>query len=175
MTSFTFPLVLPPNATKEVFEDFINRSIEIVGESNVDIISSPTQLNDGSYLKQPFTHDPHYILEKDAFVASAIVCPRAVPDVQALVLLANRLSIPLWPTSLGRNSGYGGAAPRVRGSIVLNMGKNMNRILEVNVEGAYALVEPGVSFQDLHQYLVANNLRDKLWIDVCTVTIHHEE
>lgn len=24
----------------------------------------------------------------------------------------------------------------------------------------------GVTFQDMHDYLVANNLRDKLWIDV---------
>jgi FAD/FMN-containing dehydrogenase len=38
--------------------------------------------------------------------------------------------------------------------------------LEVNVEGAYAVVEPGVTFADLHQYLVEHNLKDKLWIDV---------
>lgn len=35
----------------------------------------------------------------------------------------------------------------------------MNKILEVNVEGAFALVEPGVTFFDLHEYLVKNNLR----------------
>lgn len=62
---------------------------------------------------------------------------------RAIVRLANTLSFPLWPISIGRNSGYGGAAPRVSGSLVLNMGKNMNKILEVNVEGAYCLVEPG--------------------------------
>lgn len=42
----------------------------------------------------------------------------------------------------------------------------MNRILEVNVEGAYALVEPGVTFMDLHKYLVEHNLGDKLWVDM---------
>ena len=42
----------------------------------------------------------------------------------------------------------------------------MNKILKVDVEGAYALVEPGVTYMDLHQYLVDNGLRDKLWIDV---------
>jgi hypothetical protein len=31
----------------------------------------------------------------------------------------------------------------VSGSVVLNMGKNMNKILEVNVEGAYCVIEPG--------------------------------
>lgn len=32
----------------------------------------------------------------------------------------------------------------MRGSIVLNMGKNMSKVLEVNVEGAYCLLEPGM-------------------------------
>ena len=38
----------------------------------------------------------------------------------------------------------GAAAPRVRGSVGLDMGRNMKKILKVDVEGAYALVEPGV-------------------------------
>jgi FAD/FMN-containing dehydrogenase len=42
----------------------------------------------------------------------------------------------------------------------------MNKILEVNTEDAYALVEPGVTFFDLHNYLVKNNLREKVWLDV---------
>jgi FAD/FMN-containing dehydrogenase len=89
-----------------------------------------------------------------------------VPDLQAIVRIANEFQMPLWPTSIGRNSGYGGAAPRLRGSVVLDLGRYMNRVLEVNVDGAYAIVEPGVTFAGLHQYLVDNGLRDKLWIDV---------
>ncbi|PKX95992.1 FAD-binding oxidoreductase [Aspergillus novofumigatus IBT 16806] len=61
--------------------------------------------------------------------------------------------------------GYGGAAPRVPGSIGLDMGKNMNKVLKVDADSAYALVEPGVSFFDLHQYLVDHDLRDKVWAD----------
>lgn len=52
---------------------------------------------------------------------------------------------------MGRNLGYGGAAPRVPGSIGLDMGRNMNKILKVDVDGAYALVEPGVTFFDLRK------------------------
>lgn len=47
------------------------------------------------------------------------------------------------------------------------MGKCMNRVLEGNVDGAYALVEPGVTFASLYQYLVDHGLGDKLCIDVC--------
>lgn len=160
------PLALPPGIDQEGFKTFIRSVTDIVGAENVRIISSMDQIDDGSYHDIAHTHDPHHILDQDYFMASAVVAPRNVADVQAIVKLANPVSMPLWPISIGRNTGYGGAGPRVRGSIVINMGKNMNKVLEVNVEGAYCLVEPGVTFVDLHNYLVEHNLRDKLWVDV---------
>jgi hypothetical protein len=36
----------------------------------------------------------------------------------------------------------------------------------VNTEGVFALVEPGVTFFDLHNYLEKYNLREKVWLDV---------
>jgi len=64
------------------------------------------------------------------------------------VWIAGRYRVPLWTTSMGKNNAYGGPAPRVRGSVVVSM-RRMNRVLEVNEELAYAVVEPGVSFFDL--------------------------
>ncbi|OQE40368.1 hypothetical protein PENCOP_c006G05427 [Penicillium coprophilum] len=160
------PLVLPPKSTNGEFNKFIQEVIELVSTENVEVITSKDQIVDGSYMNPRHTHDPHHIMEQEYFLASAIVAPRSVADVQAIVRLANTISFPLWPISIGRNSGYGGAAPRVSGSIVMDMGKNLNKVLEVNEEGAYCLVEPGVTFHDLHDYLIANNLRDKLWMDV---------
>jgi len=154
------PLALPPKVTLADFNKFIQEITTLVGGENVDIITSKDQIDDKSYMDPTYTHDPHHVMEQDYFLASAVVAPRNVSDVQyvvedhdlqkstntigrAIVRLANTLSFPLWPISIGRNSGYGGAAPRVSGSLVLNMGKNMNKILEVNVEGAYCLLEPG--------------------------------
>jgi hypothetical protein len=51
------------------------------------------------------------------------------------------------------------------------MGKYMNRVLEVNVEGAYAVVEPGVTFKGLYDFLVEKGLSEKLWIDVYTLEL----
>ncbi|KAL1621037.1 hypothetical protein SLS56_009400 [Neofusicoccum ribis] len=127
------PLALPPDISQEIFAKFLAQAKDVVGKENVTTISSADQLSDGSYLEQPFTHDPYHILEQDSFLASAVICPRSVPDVQVLVKLAAEFSIPIWPTSIGRNVGYGGAAPRVSGSVVLNLGKHMNRILESNL------------------------------------------
>jgi len=160
------PFALPPNTSQETFARFLAEVSQVVGDENITVVEKVEELRDGSYLDQPRTHDPHHIVDQDYFMASAVVCPRSVPDIQAIVHIANEFKIPLWPTSIGRNTGYGGAAPRLRGSVVLDLGRHLNRVLEVNVDGAYAVLEPGVTFADLYQYLVDNGLSDKLWIDV---------
>ena len=163
------PLCLPPNLTVEKFSTFIERAEAIVGgPENVTIISKASELIDGDYMNQCKAHDMHAVYDRDFFVASAVICPRDVPEVQALVRLANEFSVPLWPYSIGRNTGYGGTAPRVPGSVGLDLGRHMNRVLEVNVEGAYALLEPGVTFMGLHDHLVKTGLREHLWVDVST-------
>lgn len=135
-------LVLPPNVSKDAFSKFISACHQGVGD-NIDVIPSTTQIDDGDYMKPNDTHDPHHVLKQDFFLASAVIAPRNVADVQAIFRAANEHKVPLWPISIGRNSGYGGAAPRVSGRVVLNMGKHMNKTLEVNVKGEYCLVEPG--------------------------------
>lgn len=160
------PLVLPPGIAPSVFHQFISEVTEVTTAENVIITSNPDQLDKQDYRDPSKMHDMFDITSKQHFVSSAVVTPRDVAEVQAIVKLCNKFEIPLWPFSIGRNVGYGGAAPRVPGSIGLDLGKHMNKILKVDVDGAYALVEPGVTYTDLHQYLVDNNLRDKLWIDV---------
>lgn len=160
------PIILPPGVDAQTFRSFTGRLADIVGQENVTVISTDEELQKEDYLDPSKVHDMFYILEKEYFISSAVVAPRNVPDAQAIMRLCNEFEIPVWPFSIGRNVGYGGAGPRVPGSLGMDMGRHMNKVLEVNVDGAYALVEPGVTFSDLHDYLVKNNLRDKLWIDV---------
>lgn len=160
------PIALPPGIDSQTFKNFILRVAEIVGQENVTVITNAEQHDKESYMDPSKVHDMFYILDEDYFISSAVVAPRNVKEVQALMKLFNEFEIPVWPFSIGRNVGYGGSGPRVRGSVGLDMGRNMNKVLKVDVEGAYALVEPGVTFQALHDYLVENKLRDRLWIDV---------
>ncbi|EEA25433.1 D-lactate dehydrogenase, putative [Talaromyces marneffei ATCC 18224] len=160
------PFILPPNVTSAQFSKFLKRCREICGVENVQVVEAEEQLVDGSYYEPNKTHDMHHIVDRNYFVCSATISPRAVPEVQDMMRLCNEFEVPVWPVSIGRNTGYGGAAPRVPGSIVLELGKHMNRVLEVNAEDAYALVEPGVTFFALHEYLEKNNLKDKVWMDV---------
>jgi 4-cresol dehydrogenase (hydroxylating) len=96
-------------------------------------------------------------------VPSGAVAPASVEEVQALVGVANKYKIPLWMVSTGKNMGYGSAAPATPGQMVLDL-KRMNRILEVDAELGYALIEPGVTYQQLADYIAENKL--PLWIDV---------
>ena len=88
----------------------------------------------------------YHVLQKQHFVSSAVAAPLDVSEVQEAMRLCNEFEIPVWPFSIGRNVGYGGAAPRVPGSLGLDMGRNMRKVIDVNVDGAYAIVEPGVTF-----------------------------
>jgi 4-cresol dehydrogenase (hydroxylating) len=90
--------------------------------------------------------------------ASAAVAPASVEQVQAVVKVANRYRIPLYPVSTGRNLGYGGSAPNYSGSVVLDL-KRMNKVIEVDEQQHYCIVEPGVSFFDLWNELRRRNLR----------------
>ena len=104
--------------------------------------------------------DPYDYKGSDEYTASAVVMPQSVEDVQAVVRIANEFGVPLWTFGQGRNNAYGGSAPRVEGSVLVSL-REMNRVLEVNDELAYALVEPGVRFFDLHDHLQAGG--HKLW------------
>lgn len=79
-------------------------------------------------------------------------------EVQAVVQIAGEFGVPLWTFSRGKNNGYGGPSPCLQGCILVDLSR-MNRILEVNDQTCYALVEPGVSFFDLYEYCKARNLK----------------
>ncbi|NKN32470.1 FAD-binding oxidoreductase [Marichromatium bheemlicum] len=91
-------------------------------------------------------------VETEAHRPSAVLLATTVEQVQAVVSICNRYRIPLWPISTGRNFGYGSAAPGERGQVVLDL-RRMNRILEIDPELCTALVEPGVTYQQLYDHL----------------------
>ena len=75
-------------------------------------------------------------------------------EVAAVVRIAARHRIPVWPSSKGRNWGYGTTLAIEDGAIVMIL-ERMNRILEVNEELAYAVIEPGVTYEQFNAYLRA--------------------
>jgi 4-cresol dehydrogenase (hydroxylating) len=122
--------------------------------------------------------DPFAFATWDDYTASAVVMPETVEEVQAVVRIANERKIPLWTHGTGRNNGYGGPAPRVKGSVIVSL-RRMNRVLEINEELAYAVVEPGVRWFDLYEAIQAGGHRlmlsiaDLGWGSVVGNTLDH--
>ena len=144
----------PPGVSAGDFSEALKQFADVVGKEWVFTSDEDVDLYRDSY--SPFWH------EAEDRVPSAAVAPDGVEQVQEVVRIANAHKIPLWTVSTGKNLAYGGSAPVLSGSVVLDL-KRMNRILEVNDKNHYALVEPGVSYFDLYRHIRERGL--KVWID----------
>lgn len=72
-----------------------------------------------------------------------VLKPNDVEEVQAILRIAAEHRFPVYPISTGCNWGMGSKLPP-RDAAVLDL-SGMNRILEINVEHQYAVIEPGVT------------------------------
>jgi len=145
---------LPPGVSSGDFAAALKQFEAAVGKEWVFTSDDDVNLYRDAY--SPFWH------EEAERVPSAAVAPDSVEQVQAVVKIANTYKVPLWTVSTGKNLAYGGSSPALSGSVVLDL-KRMNRVLEVDDENHYALVEPGVSYFDLYRYIQEKKL--KVWID----------
>jgi 4-cresol dehydrogenase (hydroxylating) len=96
--------------------------------------------------------------------ASAFVYPSDTEQLKKILEIAVAHGVPLWPCGKGKNWGYGSATPAREGAVVLVL-ERMNRILEINETLAYAVIEPGVTYRQLHAHIKQRGIR--LWLD-CT-------
>ena len=142
------------------------------GVSAADWAAALKQFQSAAGAEWVFTSDEDVALYRDAYspfwgeteerLVSAAVAPESVEQVSQVVRTANRYRIPLYAISTGKNLGYGGSAPNLSGSVVLDL-KRMNRIVEVDDTRHYAIVEPGVAYFDLYRHIQERGL--KVWID----------
>lgn len=95
---------------------------------------------------------------------ACILYPESVDDVRAIVQIACQHNAVVYPISRGRNWGYGDACAPTDGVAIVDLGR-MNRIIEVNTELAYAVLEPGVTQGQLFEHLTTH--KTGLWFD-CT-------
>lgn len=108
--------------------------------------------------------DPFWHPEDRTYDSSLALFPSTRDQVQEIVRIADAHGVPLWTSSQGRNNGYGGPSPRVRGSVLVSL-RHMNKVLEIDRELSYAVVEPGVSWFELREALDASGNND-LWFSI---------
>ncbi len=104
----------------------------------------------------PYSSDQSFV---KACRPDALVFVETVEQVQEVVRYANKTKTPLIPYSSGLNL-HGGTIPK-QGGIILNLSR-MNRILSVDEENWFVVIEPGVTVQQLQDELRSRNLRAML-------------
>lgn len=92
-------------------------------------------------------------------IPDAIVFPAQVEEVTRLLKVANKRHVPLTP-SVARTNGWGLHIP-LKGGIVVDLSR-MNRIVEINREMRYMVVEPGVTIDEAF----AAAQRHNMWLSI---------
>jgi len=111
--------------------------IEIVGEEN--FTDTLEELVPYSYDASVNVHRP-----------DCVVWPESTEQVSEIVKFANERKIPLVPRGAGTS--LSGGVIAINGGIIIDLSR-MNRILEINIEDRYALVQAGVVCDDLNKKL----------------------
>jgi 4-cresol dehydrogenase (hydroxylating) len=92
---------------------------------------------------------------------AAVLMPESVEQIQSIVKLAGTagFSITTVPNAAGNGAGLnGGNKP----AVILDLDR-MNKVIEFNPESGYALVEPGVSFDQLRSHI--RDSGSAYWVD----------
>jgi 4-cresol dehydrogenase (hydroxylating) flavoprotein subunit len=146
---------LPKGVNKEQFDRAIFEFKNIAGKENV--------LTDDKKMRTL----AGFIISADAeaHMPSAAIFPESAQQVSAIVKLCNKQKVPLWVSSTGKNIGYGTMAPCKKGTVILSL-KKMDRIIEINEDLCYALIEPGVTHKQLFDHIRENGY--KLWLNIPT-------
>lgn len=105
--------------------------------------------------------DPYWPLDDNTYYFSAVVLPKDTEELREVLKIANQYNGPVWTASLGKNWGYGGTSSIEPGSVLILLNK-MNSVIEINRDLAYAVVEPGVSWIQLHEELSKQGIDDLL-------------
>lgn len=92
-----------------------------------------------------------------------VLLPKTVQDILIIVKLANHYKITLYPVSRGMNWGFGSRLAVVSGAAIVDL-SSLNKIREINLDYGYAVVEPGVTQQDLA--LKLKEMKAPFYLDV---------
>lgn len=100
-----------------------------------------------------------YNVDTSSFAGRITVAlrPTCAEQVQHVVRIARRFSIPVYPISTGHNWGYGTSVPVRSPCAVVDL-SSMNRIIEFDQELGVVTLEPGVTQGQLSEYMRSRGL-----------------
>ncbi len=125
-------------------DKILEELVSIVGKENATA---------AKHIRYAYSYDLSFVKPK---LPDYVVMATTVEQIQGIMKLANREKIPVVPFTAGTN--IGGLCIPERGGILLDL-KRMNKIIRIDAESHYAVIEPGVSHAQLATELYKHNLR----------------
>ena len=122
---------------------FLDKFIQLLGDQYVSVEAAELEA----------AAQTNYRTDKKILV---IIRPESTEEVAACMKIANEYSLDVYPVSRGKNWGYGSRVPLKNNSVLMELGR-MNRIHEHSDKYGYVTLEPGVTFQQLFDYLREHN------------------
>lgn len=140
----------PIYGTAEDFAKARDEIIAIVGPDNVANSRSELDSHSDTYFNS------HHATEDQR--PSLIVFPSSTEEVSKIMAITYKNRIPTIPFSGGTSLEGHYIATTGTPSISLDFAKNMTHVLQLHQEDLDVVVQPGVSWEDLHDYLDGKNL-----------------
>lgn len=122
-------------------------------KKQLEQIAGSGNVLDDPALKKRYAADQSFV---SGSPPAFIVRPHRVEEIQEIVRVANQTKTPLTARSSGLN--LHGASVPLQGGIILDL-SSMDRIIEINEQDWYAVIEPGVTYETLQQALQEKGLR----------------
>ena len=123
-----------------------------IAEALIDIVGLE-RVATGGAISEDYGHDE--ALTARAQLPEAVVHPTTTAEVAEIVALADARGIPV--TARGSGTGLSGACIPAAGGIVVSF-ERMNQILEIDTENHAAVVQPGVTLDQLDQVTAGHGL-----------------
>jgi len=123
-----------------------------------DVVSELEKIVGEKYVsdrpEEQFLYHYDFVTAEPEGKCDIALLPGSAEEVQAVVRIANKYKISVVPWVSGIN--FGSIATPRRGGIVMDL-RRMNRIIEVNEDDMYAVIEGGTTWADLRGYLNKNH------------------
>jgi FAD/FMN-containing dehydrogenase len=122
-------------------------------EEHLSAIVGPKYVSIDPKVLEKYSRDNSFVPPR---MPLCVVWPGTVEEIQDVVRFAKRYKVPLVPFSTGKNN-QGAAIPSVP-AVVVDVSR-LNKIQEVDARARVALIEPGVTFEQLQKEAEKYGLR----------------
>ncbi len=113
----------------------------------VNVIGREYVIEDGAYI-----HQAELTNYKTTQSVALVLMPGNTEELRQCILIAKKYKKPVYTVSRGKNWGYGSRVPVTNNNILVEL-KRLNRIVDFDEKHAYITVEPGVTFDQVFNFL----------------------